>query len=110
MQINLKQTEIIAALQGYISQQGINLAGKTVSVDFTAGRKETGISAEITIEDKQLISATEYLTRSYSGPVDTQPAATIAATVELEPTIDPEDAAKEAAAGTEEVKTTSLFG
>lgn len=53
MQINLKQAEIITAIKGYISAQGINLAGKTVVVAFTAGRKESGISAEVTIEDQE---------------------------------------------------------
>lgn len=48
---NLKRTEIITALKQYSSSQGISLVGKTVEIAFTAGRKETGTSAEITIED-----------------------------------------------------------
>ena len=51
MQVNLKQPEIEVALKNYIAQQGISLYGKAVSVTFTAGRKESGISAEITIDD-----------------------------------------------------------
>lgn len=51
MQIQLKQSEIIQALKLYISTQGINLNGKTVEVAFTAGRKETGLSADIDIQD-----------------------------------------------------------
>jgi hypothetical protein len=51
MQIQLKQTEIIAALKQYITAQGINLAGKDVSISFTAGRKESGITADLVIED-----------------------------------------------------------
>lgn len=51
MQIQLKQTEIIAALKQYIGTQGINLNGKTVDISFTAGRKEAGITADISIED-----------------------------------------------------------
>jgi len=54
MQINLKQHEIEAALKGYISQQGINLSGKTVSISFTAGRKESGISADMSVEESDL--------------------------------------------------------
>ena len=50
MQINLKQTEIIAALKQYIAGQGISLQGKSVDMAFTAGRKEAGISVEISIE------------------------------------------------------------
>lgn len=54
MQINLKQTEIIAALKQYIAGQGISLQGKSVNMAFTAGRKEAGISVEISIEDISL--------------------------------------------------------
>lgn len=51
MQIILKQRNIEAALKQYIASQGINLDGKKVEVEFTAGRKESGITAEIDIED-----------------------------------------------------------
>ena len=51
MQIHLRQKEIEAALKMYVAQQGINLTGKEVLVAFTAGRKDTGLSAELTIED-----------------------------------------------------------
>lgn len=51
MLITLKQKEIEAALRLYISQRGINLAGKEVLIAFTAGRKESGVSAEVDIED-----------------------------------------------------------
>jgi hypothetical protein len=51
MQIQLKQTEIIAALKQYISGQGINLVGKEVTISFTAGRKEAGVTADLVIED-----------------------------------------------------------
>ena len=51
MQIQLKQVEIVAAIKQYITKQGIDLAGKTVKMDFTAGRKEAGLSVEISIED-----------------------------------------------------------
>ena len=54
MQINLTQSEIVVALKNYISQQGINLYGKEVSITFTAGRKESGISAAMDIEDTDL--------------------------------------------------------
>ena len=54
MQISLTQSEIVNALKGYISQQGINLCGKEVSISVTAGRKEKGIYAAIEIEDIDL--------------------------------------------------------
>ena len=51
MNIQLKQTEIIEALKNFITHQGINLTGKSVAIDFTAGRKTTGITADVTITD-----------------------------------------------------------
>lgn len=54
MQINLTQSEIVVALKNYISEQGINLYDKEVSISFTAGRKESGISAAMDIEDIDL--------------------------------------------------------
>lgn len=54
MQINLKQYEIEVALKNYVAQQGISLYARDVSITFTAGRKESGISAEITIEDSDI--------------------------------------------------------
>ena len=51
MQIQLKQSEIIQALKLYITTQGINLNGKSVEVSFTAGRKDTGLSADVDIQD-----------------------------------------------------------
>jgi len=51
MQIQLRQNEIEAALKMFIAQQGINLTGKTVEIAFTSGRKDNGLSAELTIED-----------------------------------------------------------
>ena len=52
MNIILKQKEIEAALKLYALQQGIQLAGKNILISFTAGRKDTGISAELDISDK----------------------------------------------------------
>lgn len=52
MQVQLKQSEIEAALKSYIAQQGINLTNKTVTCTFTAGRKDSGISVELEIEEQ----------------------------------------------------------
>lgn len=54
MQINLKQSEIEVALKNYVAHQGISLYARDVSITFTAGRKESGISAEISIEDADI--------------------------------------------------------
>ena len=55
MQIQLKQAEITEALKQYIAKQGINLTGKEVTIDFTAGhRSKSGLTADISIEDADL--------------------------------------------------------
>ena len=51
MQIQLKQSEIVTAIKQYVAQQGINLTGRKVEVTFTAGRKESGLSADVDITD-----------------------------------------------------------
>lgn len=51
MQIQLRQTEIEAALKQYVTKLGVNLQGKSVTIGFTAGRKDSGLSADISIED-----------------------------------------------------------
>jgi len=51
MQIILKQKDIEQALALYLRNQGINLINKNLSVSWTAGRKESGITAEIDIEE-----------------------------------------------------------
>lgn len=51
MQIILKQKDIEQALTLYLRDQGINLTNKSLSVSWTAGRKESGITAEIDIEE-----------------------------------------------------------
>jgi hypothetical protein len=96
MIVNLKQHEIETALRQYIAQQGININSKSVTVSFTAGRKETGISAELDIEDMEFTTpeATVFIPQiSVVEPTDSLINQEIA----------------EAEADTE-VKTTSLFG
>lgn len=94
MNIQLKQVEIVAALTGYLATQGINLLNKEVTIDFTAGRKASGITADITIEDSVLPAL------GVVEPVDT---ATVEVTPEpvVETTPIPEPVPVE--------KTTSLF-
>lgn len=69
MQIQLKQTEIIAALKQYIAGQGISLSGKSVDISFTAGRKEAGITADISIEDSGVIPGFEDAQDDAAKPV-----------------------------------------
>lgn len=51
MRVQLKQPEIIEALKQYVANQGINMSGKEMKVKFTAGRKDAGLSADLSIED-----------------------------------------------------------
>lgn len=50
MQISLRQVEIEKAIVDYIADQGITIGNKEITVAFTAGRGDAGISASINIE------------------------------------------------------------
>jgi hypothetical protein len=50
MQIKLKQAEIVEAIKDYVTKMGVSLANKEVSIDFTATRGETGLTADVDIE------------------------------------------------------------
>jgi len=103
MQIHLSQNEIVEALKQYIEGKGISLATKQVSISFTAGRKGTGLSAELQIQDMDI--------PGYTDAEDPVPAITVSKVVALVQ----ESETPTAAASTEEVpvdapsKTTSLF-
>jgi hypothetical protein len=108
MQIQLKQTEIITALKQFITSQGIDLWGKDVSVTFTAGRKESGISAEMDIE--------ENLLPDFAGADDEEAPAPKAAVLSMVPSTLVLQQGKaepttetEATVSVEPVKTNSLF-
>lgn len=55
MQIQLKQVEIVEALKQYIAKKGIDLTNKVVVIDFTSGRKDKGLSADLSIEDAEVV-------------------------------------------------------
>ena len=104
MIINLKQTEIEQALRAYVASQGISLHGKDLTISFTAGRRESGISAEISIDDAEIpgytndthletqgtkapgISLASAATTSVEAPaVEEAPAPVVAEEVAVEP-------------------------
>lgn len=109
MQINLKQTEIITALKQFVTSQGISLAGKEVKVDFTAGRKEAGISADIEILDIEI--------PAFVGETsDDKPALALVTAInvkadgaKVDDTLVGTEASTDDVAGETAVKTTSLF-
>jgi len=50
MLIQLKQAEIVTAIANYLQAEGIKTAGKRIEVEFTSGRKENGLTADVLIE------------------------------------------------------------
>ncbi len=86
MQISLKQSEIIAAIRGYIETQGINLSGKNVDITFTSGRKGNGVSADVDIyTGEKVVEATETTETDTTDPVDAAP---VMAETEAEPVVE----------------------
>ena len=118
MLIQLRQTEIEAALQMYIAHQGISLVGKSVDISFTSGRKDNGMSADIDIIDLDPGFARTLVQQLSSGQVGCdepkQAAAPKACSVEAEAPVQEEECAEADAEPVveeqEEAKTTSLFG
>lgn len=55
MDITLNQSEIETAIRQYVGGQGISLTEKLLSMTFTSGRKENGLSASLVITDKPII-------------------------------------------------------
>lgn len=114
MNIILKQSEIIAAIKAHLISKGMDLSDKTVDVAFTAGRKETGLTADVSIEEADLpdlgeegaeavpVAAPALTLVTASTPVDPTPAAPEV----VEDASAPFDTEPAAPA----VKTTSLFG
>lgn len=113
MQIQLKQAEIVAALRQYITQQGINLTSKNVKITFTAGRKESGISADIVIEEGDYFDLGNVEAEAPEAGDAPKPSKGIlrAVAMEKEETISSAVQEPEAAPAVEEpvVKTASLF-
>lgn len=106
MQINLRQPEIEKALRDYIREQGINLYGKEVFISFTAGRKDTGLSAELNIEDIDVPPPPD---SNAEIALDTAQAKVKALVPEVEEVLESPDLIEKVEA-TDTPKTTSLFG
>lgn len=118
MIINLKQTEIEQALRAYVVAQGISLHGKDLTISFTAGRRESGISAEISIDEVNIpgftddVQVDEVASTAKAAVLSMAPAVvTEAPAVESEEVTKTEEATVDTAEPATEAKpTVSLFG
>lgn len=104
MLIQLKQTEIITALKQYITLQGIDLSGKSVNITFTAGRKESGISADLDIEEEN-----DFPNFSENDPTTLTPVTTSTKVEEVAKSEDKDPVSEPEPEIVEKVKSASLF-
>ena len=114
MKIQLTQANIVEGIKMYLQSQGIKMQGRDIQVLFTAGRKQSGLIADVDIEDNSDIAApiTGVLYRGdvvNPCPAETEPQSVEKAIpVESEPTVVEE--IKEEEVETAQVEKTSLFG
>lgn len=104
MQIQLKQSEIETAITNYISNLGINLKGRNITIGFTSGRQPNGLTADIDISEVGE-SATFYVEAAEKASEKVPAPASLKVVQESdEPKQEPEDPAPAPKTGT------SLFG
>lgn len=84
MQIQFKQSEIIAALKQYIAAQGINITGKSVDIAFSATRGAAGIIADVTIEEVEIPGFSDATAEDVAKPVLSVVQPTAAAATEVQ--------------------------
>ncbi len=95
-----------------VGNQGFNLTNKHVTIEFTSGRKDNGLSAEVAIEDAAIPGydtaeeAEKPVAKLTVVPAETKEAEVVEA--KAEEVSDVEAASTSDSA--EPVKTTSLFG
>jgi hypothetical protein len=65
MLIQLRQSEIEAALKMYVVSQGFSLNNKTVDISFTSGRKDNGVSADLEINETGVTVPAGPINRSF---------------------------------------------
>lgn len=68
MLIQLRQNEIEEAVKMYVAAQGINLYGKKVDMNFTAGRGSAGITVDLDIVDAKLSDLAQPVARAAFQP------------------------------------------
>ena len=65
MLIQLKQTELEAAIAAYIALQGLSISNKKISVTFTAGRGASGYTADVELEPADNIDLNSLRTNEF---------------------------------------------
>ena len=65
MLIQLKQTELEAAIAAYIALQGLSISNKKISVTFTAGRGASGYTADVELEPANNIDLNSLRTNEF---------------------------------------------
>lgn len=114
MKIQLTQANIVEGIKMYLQSQGIKLQGRDIQVLFTAGRKQSGLIADVDIEDKLDIGSpiTDVLYRG--GETNLSPAEANPQSVEKAYPVDVEptnvEEIKEEEVETAQVDKVSLFG
>lgn len=76
MQIQLRQSDIEAAIRQYLGGKNIATAGESISIVFTAGRKAGGLTAAVTIGEEA--PAAVQVAAATQAPVDQKPVAAAA--------------------------------
>ena len=71
MLIKLKQSEIEEALRDFIVKQGFNLDRKTVDISFTAGRGDSGMTADLDIHDAAAVMSSAQCNPVYETQAST---------------------------------------
>ena len=97
MNINLKQNAIIKGITLYLVSQGINVSGKAIDVTFTSGRKGTGLSADVSIEDSDAQQVTHHIpgfSDADGEPMGNQPKPTAVDAVKVDAATAPFDVAQ----------------
>lgn len=85
MLIKLKQSEIEEALRDFIVKQGFNLDRKTVDISFTAGRGDSGMTADLDIHDAAAVMGGVSGNAQCNPVYETQASATIGGVEEATP-------------------------
>lgn len=114
MKIQLSQTNIVEGIKMYLQSQGIKMQGRDIQVLFTAGRKQSGLIADVDIEDNSDICAPITDVHHMDEALNPYPAGKIQRSLgntdelQSEPTIVEE--IKEEEVETAQAEKTSLFG